>query len=243
MSIRSLRSAVAFLTVIPAADSTGSPGERLGRAYFPIVGALVGLVAGIAFVVISAIAGPLLAGVAAAAAMALLTGGLHLDGLADAADGLLGAGSRERRLEVMRDPRVGSFGAVALVLVVVGDVAALSSMTAARALVALVIAGAISRLAILAVVVSGPYLREPGLGTAAQGGNRIFDLLLGAGLTVAVCLLDPRRAAVAALVVALVAIVTVTLARRRIGGVTGDIYGAVNEVSLLAALVAFAAAA
>lgn len=243
MSIRSLRSAVAFLTVIPAADSTGSPGERLGRAYFPIVGALIGLVAGIGFVLIAAIAGPLLAGVGAVAVMAVLTGGLHLDGLADAADGLFGVGSLERRLEVMRDPRVGSFGAVALVLVVLGDVAALSSMGPARALIALVIAGALSRLAILVVVVSAPYLREPGLGTAAQGGNRLFDLLLGAALTVAVCLLDPRRAAVAAVTVALAATLMVAVARRRIGGVTGDVYGAVNEVGLLAALVVFAAAA
>ena len=243
MSIRSLRSAVAFLTVIPAADSAGSPGVRLGRAYFPVVGALVGLAAGVVFILIAAIAGPLLAGVAAVASMALLTGGLHLDGLADAADGLFGVGSLERRLEVMRDPRVGSFGVVAVVLVIAADVAALSSMTPARALIALVIAGALSRLAILVVVVSAPYLRESGLGTAAQGGNRLFDLVLGAALTIAVCLLDPRRAAVAAVVVALVAAVVVAMARRRIGGVTGDIYGAVNEVGLLAALVAFAAAA
>jgi adenosylcobinamide-GDP ribazoletransferase len=243
VSIRSLRSAVAFLTVIPAADATGSPGERLGRAYFPVVGALVGLLAGVALIVVTAVAGPWVGAVGAVAVLALLTGGLHLDGLADAADGLFGVGSLERRLEVMRDPRVGSFGAVALVIVLFGDVAALASMTPARALVALVVAGALSRLAILVVVVAAPYRRESGLGTAAQGGHKVFDLLLGAALTAAACLLDPRRAAVAALVVALAGTVVVAIARRRIGGVTGDIYGAVTEIGQLAALVAFAAAA
>ncbi|HET7466883.1 MAG TPA: adenosylcobinamide-GDP ribazoletransferase [Candidatus Dormibacteraeota bacterium] len=242
MSIRSLRSAVAFLTVIPAADAAGSPGERLGRAYFPLVGAAVGLAAGVAFVVVAAIAGRLLAAVAAVAVLAALTGGLHLDGLADAADGLFGVGSLERRLEVMRDPRVGSFGAVTLVLVIVGDVAALSSLSPARALVGLVVAGALSRLAMLAVVVAAPYRHESGLGTAAQGGRRAFDLLLGAAFTVAACLLDPRRAVMAALMVALAATVVVVVARRRIGGATGDIYGAVSEIGQLAALVTFVAA-
>jgi adenosylcobinamide-GDP ribazoletransferase len=239
VSIRSLRSAVAFLTVIPAADSVGSPGERLGRAYFPVVGAAIGLIAGVAFVVVSAIAGSLLAAVAAVAVLAILTGGLHLDGLADAADGLFGVGSLERRLEVMRDPRVGSFGAVALVLVIVADIAALSSLNPARALIALVVSGALSRLAILVVIVAARYRHESGLGTAVQGGHRVFDVLLGAALTVAICLLDPRRAALAAVMVALAATIVVALSRRRIGGVTGDIYGAVSEIGQLAALVAF----
>lgn len=241
MSIRSLRSAVAFLTVIPAADAAGSPGERLGRGYFPLVGAAIGLAAGVAFVVVAAVAGNLLAAVAAVAVLAALTGGLHLDGLADAADGLFGAGSLERRLEVMRDPRVGSFGALTLVLVIVGDVAALSSLSPARALVALVVAGAMSRLAMLAVVVAAPYRHESGLGVAVQGGRRAFDLLLGGAITVAVCLLDPRRAVMAALMVALAASIVVAVARRRIGGATGDIYGAVSEIGQLAALTAFVA--
>jgi adenosylcobinamide-GDP ribazoletransferase len=242
MSIRSVRSAIAFLTVIPVADSDGTPGERLGRAYFPLVGAVIGLVAGLVFVGVSAVAGNPLAAVGAVAALAILTGGLHLDGLADAADGLFGVGTLERRLEVMRDPRVGSFGVVALVLVIAGDVLALSSLSPARALIALIVAGVLSRLAILSVVVLGRYRHEKGLGMAAQGGHRAFDLLVGAAFTIAICLLDPLRALVAGVLVALVATTTVAIARRRIGGVTGDVYGAVSEVAQLAVLVVFAAA-
>src|SRR5487761_1543922 len=141
MSISSARSAVAFLTIIPVADPSGEAGERLGRAYFPAVGALLGFGAGIVLLVASAFITPLVGAAAALIVLALVTGGLHLDGLADTADGLFGGRDRERRLEIMRDPRVGSFGAIALVLVLLMDVATLASITPARALLSLVVAG------------------------------------------------------------------------------------------------------
>jgi adenosylcobinamide-GDP ribazoletransferase len=240
MSIRSLRSAMAFLTVLPVATAEGAPGERLGRAYFPVVGAVIGLLAGIAYVVMTAMTTPLLAAVAATALMALLTGALHLDGVADAADGLLGGGDTARRLEVMRDPRLGSFGTTAVVLVLAGSVAAVASMTPARAIVALVIACAMSRLAMLGVIAFVPYVRQSGLGSAAWGGHRAFDLFLASAFVLAVSLLDWRRAAAALLVVAIAALLISALARRRIGGATGDVYGATAELCQLAALVVFA---
>jgi adenosylcobinamide-GDP ribazoletransferase len=240
MSLRSFRSAVAFLTIVPIADASGDPGDRLGRAYFPAVGAVIGLAAGCVFVLASALVSPFVAAVAAVATGALLTGGLHLDGLADSADGLRGA-DRERRLEIMRDPRIGSFGAIALALVLLGDVAALSAMTPARAFAGLIAAGALSRLAMLAVVALLPYARSAGLGTAARGQHRVLDLVVGCLLTVIACALDARRSLVAALLVSLTTVVVARLARRRIGGATGDVYGACAEVGQLAALLAFAA--
>lgn len=241
MSISSLRSAFAFLTVIPVAADEGKPGARLGRAYFPAVGAVLGLIAGGVFALMASITTQMLAGVAAIAVLAVLTGGLHLDGVADAADGLFGRGDRARRMEIMRDPRVGSFGAMALVLVLVGDVAALTAMSPARAIVALVVGGALSRWAMLCVVAFVPYVRDAGLGVAAAGTNRAFDLLLGSALAAVACLLDWRRALVAVIVVAITAVVVGGVARRRIGGATGDIYGATTELCQLAALVTFAA--
>lgn len=242
MSIRSLRAAVAFLTVVPVASAEGAPGLRLGRAYFPAVGALIGLVAGIVFALVSAVTTPLVAAVVAAASLAVLTGALHLDGVADAADGLFGRGDLTRRLEVMRDPRVGSFGVTAIALVVVGEVAALASMSPSTALAALVIAGALSRLAMLSVIAFVPYVRESGLGVAAQGSaHRISDLVLGAALAALACLLDWRGALVALPIVGLAAVIVAVLARRRLGGATGDIYGATAELCQVAALITFAA--
>ena len=240
MKVRSLRAAMSFLTVLPVANADGSPGERLGRAYFPAIGALVGLAAAAVFVVTSVIASPLLAAAAAVATLSALTGAIHLDGLADSADGLLARGDVARRLEVMRDPRLGSYGVTAIVLVLVLEVAALSSMSPARAIAALVIAGALSRLATLSVLVFTPYVRSTGLGVAAwDSKHRAIDLVVGAAGTAIVCLLDWRRALTAVVLVSLTALLVVVLARRRIGGATGDVCGATAELCELATLVVF----
>jgi len=239
MTFGGLRSALAFLTVIPVADARGRAGERLGRAYFPAVGALVGLAAGGVFAGVSALATAPLAAIAAVATLAILTGGLHLDGLADAADGVLGGSAPQRRLEIMRDSRVGSFGVIALVLLLGGEVAALTALPMPRALVALVVAGALSRWAMLGLVALLPYARPSGLGSAAGGPHRLLDLLLGTGIAALILLLDWRRAALAAALVVLTALAVAAVARRRIGGATGDVYGAAAELCELAALAAF----
>lgn len=241
MSIRTLRSAMAFLTVLPVAASEGGPGERLGRAYFPAIGAVVGLLSGAVFALVDAFSTPLLAALAATATLALVTGALHLDGLADSADGLFGGGDVARRLEVMRDPRLGSFGTVAIVLVLFGEVGAIASISPGKAVAGLVIAGALSRLAMLAVITLVPYVRTSGLGVAAvDSSHRGFDLALGSAFAVVASLLDWPRALLALCLVALTATTVVMLARRRLGGATGDVYGATAELCLLAALIAFA---
>ncbi len=236
-----MRAAMAFLTVIPVAGAGGAAGERLGRGYFPAVGALLGLIAGSTFALAASVTSPLLGAVTATALLAILTGALHLDGVADAADGMFGAGDIARRLEVMRDSRVGSFGLVAVVLLLVGDVAALAAISPPKAIVALVIAGAMSRWALLLVIATVPYVRQAGLGVAACGPHRSFDLALGTAITAIVCVLDWKRAAAAVLVVLLIAAVVGVLSRRRIGGATGDIYGATTELTQLGVLIVFAA--
>ena len=227
--------------MVPVAAEGGLPGERLGRAYFPAVGALLGLVAGGVLVLVGALTTAWVGAVAGVAVLAVLTGGLHLDGLADAADGLLSPNADARRLEIMRDSRIGSFGAVALILVLAGDIAALSGMAPARAIAALVVAGAMSRWAMLGLVALLPYVRADGLGVAAAGAHRRFDLLLGSATVALVALLDWRHSLAALLAVIVTAVLVAWLARRRIGGATGDVYGAATELCQLAALVAFAA--
>jgi len=241
MSLRSFRSAVAFLTVVPVASDAGQPGDRLGRAYFPAIGALLGLVAGVCFALVAALTAPLIAAVAATAVLAVLTGALHLDGVADAADGLFGGKDVAQRLALMRDPRVGSFGLVAVILVLVGDVAALASMSPPQALVALVIAGAISRWALLLMIATLPYIREAGLGVAAAGPHRSFDVVLGSAIAAIVGLLAWQSAIAAALVAVVIVLAIRAIARSRIGGATGDVYGATAELTQLGALIVFAA--
>jgi adenosylcobinamide-GDP ribazoletransferase len=240
--MRSLRAAVSFLTVLPVANADGGAGTRLGRAYFPAVGALVGLVAGCVLVLVEAISTPLLGAAAAVATLCMLTGAIHVDGLADSADGLFGRGDAARRLEVMRDPRLGSYGVTAVIAVLLLQTAALAGMAPSRALVALVVAGAMSRLAAALVIAWVPYVRSSGLGTAASAASgRGLDLAAGLATVLLVALLDWRRALVAGALVAVTVLLVAGLARRRLGGATGDICGASAELSQLAVLLVFAA--
>jgi adenosylcobinamide-GDP ribazoletransferase len=241
VSIRSLRAAMSFLTVLPVANADGSPGERLGRAYFPAIGALVGLAAGVAFVVTAAGTTQLLGAAAAVAVLCALTGAIHLDGLADTADGLLTHGDEERRLAVMHEPALGSYGVTAIVAVLVLEVAALASIPTGRVLAALVVAGAVSRLATLPVIAFVPYVRSGGKGLAAwDPRRRALDLVVGAATVALVSLLDWRRALIAVPIAALIAVVLAIASRRRLGGATGDICGAVAELSQAAVLIVFA---
>jgi adenosylcobinamide-GDP ribazoletransferase len=241
VSIRSLRAAMSFLTVLPVANADGSAGERLGRAYFAAIGALVGLAAGVAFVGTTAGTTPLLGAAVAVAVLCALTGAIHLDGLADSADGLLTHGDAERRLAVMHEPALGAYGVTAIVAVLLLEVAALASISTGRVLVALVVAGAISRLATLPVIAFVPYVRSGGKGLAAwDPRRRALDLAVGVGTVAVVSLLDPRHALVGIPIAALIAAVLAIVSRRRLGGATGDVYGAVAELSQAAVLIVFA---
>jgi adenosylcobinamide-GDP ribazoletransferase len=235
-----LRAALSFLTILPAGGHEEAGANRLGRAWFPAVGLLLGAAAWCAFWAGATFFVPLVAAVAAVTTLAILTGGLHLDGLADAADGLLGGTTRERRLEIMRDSRIGAFGVIALVLVLIFDVAALSGLTRFEALAALVTAAGLGRLAMVCVLLALPYVRPAGLGGAAQGGRRLADLAVAAIIAALPIALDWRHGLVACGFAAISTLAVAALARARIGGTTGDVYGAVVEVAQLSALLGFA---
>jgi adenosylcobinamide-GDP ribazoletransferase len=234
-----LGSALRLLTVLPIAPREGCT-PTMGRMFFPAVGLALGGLAWGCFWVGSVTIGATAAAFFAVAALAVLSGGLHLDGLGDAADGLLGGSTVARRLEIMRDPRIGSFGSVAIVLVLIGDFALLSNRTHAGALAALLGAPALARLAMLGVIVALPYVRSGGLGAAVAGTRRARDLGIGTAVALTPLALDWRHGLIALGLAALVGVGAGTFARRRIGGATGDIYGAVLELSQLAALAGYA---
>lgn len=244
--------ALGFLTVFPVPDRVWDGPREYGRAFswFPVVGLVVGLALGLAAVSLSF---ALPAGVSAALVVAFwvfLTGGLHFDGLMDSCDGLLCARSAEERIEVMRDSRVGAFGVlggVCLVLVKFSALAALfesSAMSVAASLVAAAVAG---RWMMALAVVAFPYNRHGGaLGesfVAGAGARQLFAATLSAALVLSGVAVLQGSAGLA--VVAVAASVAATgavawLAVSRIRGLTGDVYGAICEVSEAAALVAVA---
>ncbi len=224
------RLALMLLTRLPAGRIAHEiPLGRCGWAY-PLAGVPVGLIAGLVhWGALGLGASDPVAAVGALAALAAVTGGLHHDGLADFADGMGGA-DRARRLEIMRDSRIGSYGVLVLGLTLAGIGAALADLGAAATPVAFVAVAVASRCAMLAVLVLLPPARGDGLGAAAQGkGGRALAV---GGATALVCLLPLGAAAVPlAAATATAAAGIAAVARRRLGGQTGDVLGAVQMAS------------
>jgi len=235
-----VRAALAFLTRLPV-PAPAEPSLNRAAAWFPVVGALVGgIAAGV-----RALAGlalpPLPATLLAVAAAIVVTGGLHEDGLADVADGLGAHTTRERRLEILRDPRVGTFGALALIVAVGLVVTTVGALGAAHAARTLVVAHVLSRWAILPVSRALPPARPGGAGALLRVGTPA--LAAGTVLAVAGALLvaGPADGAAAVAGAAAAALLTAALLRRGLGGVTGDGYGATAKLAEVAVCVTLAA--
>lgn len=213
---------------------------------YPLVGALVG---GIGAAVLGAGAGLGLpdyvsAGLALAACAAV-TGGLHEDGLADLADGFGGGRSAAQKLEIMRDSRIGSYGALALVFAVLLRMAALGALSAqdiGAAMAALIAIEAASRAGLGVMLRVLPPARSAGLGQSAAGvgGVRIAGALNIAALALAAGL-GFGAAAVVAGCIGLGQAAVSLLAMRQIGGQTGDVLGAAQQVGALSGMIALLA--
>jgi len=237
---RGAAAALAFLTRVPLPRSLGLTGDDVARAaaWFPLVGAGIGALTGVLAWSLGKVVPATLAAAIAVAVLALLTGALHFDALADTADAAGGA-TRERALEIMRDHAVGSYGALALALDAIIRVLAVGALVAHGDAVAdLVAAGAASRAAPVAVASMLPYARrQGGVGASlAQGsrGRAAVAVVVAVVLAAAVAGVSGLELAAAAGVVALL---TSALWLRWLGGVTGDTLGATAELAELAALV------
>jgi adenosylcobinamide-GDP ribazoletransferase len=240
-----LKIAAAFLTRLPIRAEGISGLSALARATrcFPLVGCGVGLAGGILYALAVGLdLPPLLAAIIAVAATVAMTGALHEDGLADTVDGFGGGGDRDRKLEIMRDSRIGTYGVIALVLALGARVVALASFEDnADAVAALILCHAASRALVVGVMQRAPLARSDGLAASAgrpTQATMLWALGLGGIIALALAHLDGVVAMIAG---AIVAWAITWLARRQIGGVTGDVLGAVqqgSEIAMLLALVA-----
>jgi adenosylcobinamide-GDP ribazoletransferase len=223
---------------------------RASAAHFPAIGWVVGAIGALALAGALALWPPLVAAVLCTVVTVLVTGAFHEDGLADVADGLGGASTRERALEIMKDSRIGAFGAIAVVLALglkFALLAGLAGQGAFAACMALLAAHVLSRLAPLAVMRASPYVGGEGGKSKpmadAVSGTAVFVVVLwslpAAALLVVVGGIVNGVAAVVA--GALVALFMVRLLRRRLGGFTGDGLGATQQLSELAIYLALAA--
>jgi adenosylcobinamide-GDP ribazoletransferase len=243
-ALRALHQGIAFLTPLGGATVPGA--DALG--WFGVVGALIGAaVGGTWWAAAQWLPAPVAAAVAVLADVGL-TGMLHLDGLADTADGLVPPLPPERRLAVMRDPRAGAFGVVAVTGALLLRFAVLSSLVPqGRTILAVAALWCTARTAMAVATVTVPYARPGGLATAfvPPGGARRRPVVPALGLPLAVGLgalgtTPPARGLLAVAAAAIGAAVVVTFARGRIGGFTGDVLGAAGVVAETLGLVMLA---
>jgi adenosylcobinamide-GDP ribazoletransferase len=241
-----LIAAIRFLTIIPIPWGRPQSPQAVGRsqAYFPLVGlglglALVGLDQGLGRVLADAPRAWLLV-----LALAALSGGMHLDGLADSADGLLGAQGRtpERRLAIMRDGRVGAYGVVALIAVLSLKWSAVLSLPVGVRAEALLLAPCLGRATVVVSTTAFPYARRAGLGLALHQAARGSTLAVAGAIALgAAGALLGWGGLVIAIVVTATALAVGAWATRRLGGLTGDVYGALVEITEVMTLLLVAA--
>ena len=255
-----LRTALGLFTILPvrAAPEIGKEDAARAVLWLPVVGLLLSVPAAAALLAVEAggHSGPrrLLAAVLAMGVLALLTGGLHLDGLADTADGLGSRRPREEALAIMRRSDVGPFGVAALVFTVLVQITALATMAPGWPdAVALAVAVVTGRTAVvLATGPGSPAARPDGFGALVAGATSgLARVTAGVALVVVTALAataawgwHPAVRGVAAVLAGLCAgDLLRRLARRRLGGMTGDVFGAVVEVSAAVVLLVLALAA
>ena len=226
--------AVQFLTRLPVPRSLNSSENNIGKAaaFFPLVGVIVGGGAALVFLGLQRIL-PLPASVFCAIVFAaFLTNGFHEDGLADSFDGFGGGWTKDRVLEIMRDSRIGTYGTLALIFVILGKLNFLSVLPQGQIWRWLVVAHTASRWTILPLCAWLPYARAEGQGKLVAKRVGALQIITGTVTLLLVLILLPLQAAlVALLATSLVTLLSGLYFRARIQGITGDCLGAANQLT------------
>jgi adenosylcobinamide-GDP ribazoletransferase len=241
--MRGFRSAVALLTRVPVGGSDReSGGLTRSVKWIPVVGGLVGLVIGLAYVAASSVMPSLLAAALATGVGVILTGALHEDGLADTMDGFGGGVGREETMRIMKDPAIGVYGVTSIVMSLVLRILSLSTLTSALVLVFLPSIHAMSRGGSIGLMALLRPASTAGLGAAHDGPSLRRQVVTGCLLAalIGIAMIGWWAAAFTVLVAVGAAVIGVT-ARRRIEGYTGDILGAAQQVGEVTCMVLAAA--
>ena len=231
--------AVRFFTRLPVPAWVGHSSEALNRSarYFPAVGLLIGGIGALVYVVATYLWPQPVAVLLAMVATIHATGAFHEDGLADMVDGLGGGWEKPRILEIMKDSRVGSYGVVAMVLVLLGKFTLLNSLDGALVPYALLAGHAVSRFCSTALLATMDYVREDllakakPLATRISGGETLVALLF---VVVSLAWLPTEKALAGCVLAALATLWLAAKFKRWLGGYTGDCLGATQQVSEIA---------
>jgi adenosylcobinamide-GDP ribazoletransferase len=240
-----LRLAVSFLTIIPVIDRRRASDDTVAASFewFPIVGFLLGLALAAEDWLLAHVFALVIRSLLIIISLTVITGAVHLDGLADTADALGAGRNRERALDILRDSRVGTFGAAAIFFDLALKILALSTLAGDRRYGALLIAPMLARWSMLLVARGLPYLRSSGSGSTLLSGNSLnvrADVIEVLTIVVALVLGPMRPNGLACAVAIAIVFAMRFFYRRWLGGVTGDLIGACGELVEIAVLVTMA---
>jgi len=238
--VKTFLQAISFLTILPVWHPSLSEEKELARsmAFFPLVGLIVGLILTLGYYLFSLFFSGALVLWLTIGLLAVLTRGLHLDGFADTVDGLGSGGPRERVLEVMRDSRIGAFGVISLILLIGAKYFALDQIPRATIPYAIILMAVMGRNAMVMVCYRSPYARSSGgLAKSFVENLNAREVLISSALTLGIAILLMGVKGIAILLgIALFSLGYRLFFLKKLGGVTGDILGAANELAELLCL-------
>jgi adenosylcobinamide-GDP ribazoletransferase len=228
--MRTLRIAFGLMTTLPVKLPVDWSAGDSGRAavWYSLVGLVIGALTWLAWKGTIFIFPPLVGGIVTLVVWVVLTGGLHLDGLSDCCDGLFASVSPARRLEIMKDPHVGAFGVIGLILTLFLKAAALTSLTPVSSL-GILLAACLARWCILPAGLL-PLARSSGMGSDFAAGFRRSFIIWAAIIPLILAILLGGRGILASVAGLAAAGLVLWLAKSHIGGVTGDVFGMVVEI-------------
>lgn len=240
--MNSLLLAIQFLTIIPVRTKDTA---SYALIYFPVVGMLLGaILAGLNLVFIYLSFNPFLTNTILVIVLAILTGALHLDGLSDTFDAFFSGKDRQGMLEIMRDPRIGTMGVLALISVILLKIAMLFSFSGSAKNTALISMCVLSRWSLIPAIYLFPYARNEGKAKEFFNNLGLKEIILSTALALSfICLILGWRGFLLFVVALFLAYFFNSYANKKIGGITGDILGATLELNeafiLMACLLAF----
>jgi|SRR5271157_809262 len=235
-----LLTAFDLLTTLPLPASKNWRAGDSGRSavWYSLVGLCIGALVAGAFALLQIYFFHILSAALALAFWVLLTGGLHLDGLADCFDGMFHASNPERRLQIMKDPHTGAFGVIGLILVLLIKFSALTSLSSTRAIGAILLSASFARWCVL-LIWKQPLARPDGLGADFCFGLQLSAIILGGLIPLGLAV---WLGGIGFLAIGLGLLVTsfiLFVAKKNLGGITGDVLGMIVELVEVSVLLAF----
>ena len=215
-----------------------TPSALAAPPWFPVVGAMIGAAGGGVYVAARHGLPPTVASALAIACGLLITGAFHNDGLADMADAFGGGWTKERRMEILKDSRHGTYGVVSLVIVLIIQVASLASLSGRHGLLVLIAAEALARAGAIALMALMTPVRADGLAASSTRSVSRLAIVIGIVSGVVITVASIGWWSIGALGAVVVGVGAVgSLAQRKIGGVVGDVLGAAEQVAFTGVLV------